>query len=180
MVQHRYQRYDAALAQSLHQNVSKGKYVMHHIQHSSCAHTYSIPHKCVAPASPIPPNRDELYVAALFMKVQHCDAPETALELAHLYKTGESALPQNLQKAFQWYLFAAKKGCPIAMFEVATCLYFGHGIPINFQHAFKWFSKSAQSEEHNERHISSQLMIGQMYYAGESVTKIVARLLKYF
>ncbi len=62
--------------------------------------------------------------------------------LGNMYTQGR-VVPQDLDKAFHWYLLAANQGLATAQYCVGRAYYGGRGVDKDIDKAFIWFKKSA-------------------------------------
>ena len=60
----------------------------------------------------------------------------------------------------------AEAGDAVAQYRLATCYYFGQGVPQDYKEAAKWDMKSAQ-----QGNAIGQHYIGTCYYFGKGVTQ---------
>jgi TPR repeat protein len=81
--------------------------------------------------------------------------------LGRLYKDGDRGVDKDPEKAFRWYLAAARGGNLEAQRTVASMYYEGFGIRKAPAHAFKWYRTAA---ERGDFHAIKA--VGDMYYRG--------------
>ncbi|GBB88238.1 hypothetical protein RclHR1_01480003 [Rhizophagus clarus] len=63
------------------------------------------------------------------------------------------------------YFESARKGEPIAQYNLGYCYQYGKGVAINYDEAFKWYSKSA-----NNGCAEGQNNLGNFYYYGRGIS----------
>jgi len=85
--------------------------------------------------------------------------------VAWMYHIGKGR-PKNLQKAYEWYLKAAKQDDPIAQNNLGVFYEQGLVVKQNYDDAAKWYRESA---EWGYRY--AQYNLGMLYYAGRGVNK---------
>ena len=66
------------------------------------------------------------------------------------------------EKAYQWFLLAAKKGHSTAMFNVGVALWEGSGVEQDREEALEWWQQSAEKGDSG-----AQFNLGLAYYLGE-------------
>ncbi len=108
-----------------------------------------------------PPEKE---IAELSKRAEAGDAA-AQVELGVEYLTG-NGVPQNSNKAFQWFQKAALQGHAAGQHNLGAMYGTGNGIPQDQAEAFKWFQKSAQQGDSG-----SQSEIGERYYSGNGVTQ---------
>ena len=54
-------------------------------------------------------------------------------ELGVAYEYGEKGLQKNKEKAFYWFMKAAKQGFALAQYNVGNYYHFGKGVPQNYE-----------------------------------------------
>lgn len=92
---------------------------------------------------------------------------------ASLVKQGNdfyTSTSPNYAKAFELYEQAAKFNDAAAQFNLGNANYLGRGTPINYEAAYNWYLKSANSID-NDDPSPSNLNLGNMYYNGLYVKK---------
>ena len=72
--------------------------------------------------------------------------------------------PVNPEKAFRWYLLAAKNGDPLGQANIGELYYWGHGVERDTQKANKWWRLSA-----DQGCAKAQRSLGYSYKFGEGV-----------
>lgn len=80
-------------------------------------------------------------------------------DLADLYRTGDPWLPQNLDRAKQWYTRAADTDWDLAMYELGALAFTAK--PPDYPTAIDWFKRAAALGN-----TSSMLMLGGLYHRG--------------
>lgn len=96
-------------------------------------------------------------------------------ELGMAYYHGERGLQDNKEKAFYWFMKAAKQGFALAQYNVGNYYHFGKGVPQNYEEAFKWYKKAARKE-----HNGAIYNLGVMYHEGLWVKKNNRVAFRYF
>lgn len=81
--------------------------------------------------------------------------------LGACYMRGEG-VPQDVNKAFEYYLMAANQGDKSAQFSVATCYSYGKGTELNKEKALEFYLKSAE-----QGYDKSQFAVGHFYEYGQ-------------
>lgn len=96
-------------------------------------------------------------------------------ELGMAYYHGERGLQDNKEKAFYWFMKAAKQGSALAQYNVGNYYHFGKGVPQNYEEAFKWYKKAARKE-----HNGAIYNLGVMYHEGLWMKKNSRVAFRYF
>lgn len=96
-------------------------------------------------------------------------------ELGMAYYHGERGFQENKEKAFYWFMKAAKQGFALAQYNVGNYYHFGKGVPQNYEEAFKWYKKAARKE-----HNGAIYNLGVMYHEGLWVKKNSRVAFRYF
>ena len=68
-------------------------------------------------------------------------------------------VPQNPQKAAEWYWKGATSGEPIAMFNIGLCYAYGKGIRPNETLAVQWLEKSARAGYAPARQVINEIKL---------------------
>ena len=83
------------------------------------------------------------------------------------YEQGvDAALNGNFETAYVEFLIEAEKGLDLAQYNLSILYYFGQGIEINPEEAFRW-SYSAASQGH----VAAMFNLASLYYSGFGVEK---------
>lgn len=83
---------------------------------------------------------------------------EALVELGNLYFDGAGEILPDQEKAFTYFIQAAKNDVPSGWELVGYCLYEGKGVPENRQEALGWYQKAAKQGLYN-----SYYMMGMIY-----------------
>jgi|GEM_PF-6909066 len=93
--------------------------------------------------------------------------PFMAKDLAVMFQKGKGA-PQNDKEAFKYFLLAAQKGDPKAMYEASRCYTAGKGVERNLKDAFSWMQRAT---EHFSGIPRGFLPLAEMYLKGQGTEK---------
>ncbi len=85
--------------------------------------------------------------------------------LGYMYENGLGGLPKNQNKAFEYFMKAAKQNDVNGMYNVGSCYLDGKGVNVNYAEALKWLRKSA-----DEQYSMAQYALGRMYEFGLGVS----------
>ena len=77
---------------------------------------------------------------------------------------GDNGVPQDKQKAVEWYRKAAEQGKAEAQFMMGEYCKKGEGVPQDDEQAAEWFRKAAE-----QGYARAQIMLGNLYQNGEGV-----------
>lgn len=99
-------------------------------------------------------------VQGLMQKAEQGEA-WAQLNLGAAYDNGMDGLPQNPQKALEWYRKSAEQGVAEAQFNLAHCLATGRGTEMDYQESYVWMQKAAQQQIPE-----AQFLLGVMYHEG--------------
>jgi len=92
--------------------------------------------------------------------------PELQLQLAEMYSHGTHEVKVNFEKAFVWFLKAARGGNARVQYQVAVCYEKGRGCEINLRLSFENCHQAALQQD-----IDAQLNLAMKYFLGEGVEK---------
>ena len=81
------------------------------------------------------------------------------------YYNGDG-VPQDYEKAVEWFAKAAKQNDAAAQYNLGYCYYKGKGLSRDYDKAFSWYSKAA-----NQGYASAQFRLGRCYRNGTGVPK---------
>ena len=82
-----------------------------------------------------------------------------------MYDNGEG-IPENDEKAVNWYLKAAEQGFAKAQYNLAISYDNGEGVSENNEEAVRWYRKAAVQD-----HAKAQTNLGTMYEYGLGVSE---------
>ncbi len=116
-----------------------------------------------------------------YQKAAQQGNPSACSGLGSRYESGQG-VPQDYQKAIEWYQKAADKGHRDAMQRIAWCYHsigrhyrYGNGVVQDYVEAMKWYQRAA------EMGIScSQKEIGDLYYYGYGVSQDYEKALEWY
>ena len=94
--------------------------------------------------------------------------------LAVSYYNGDG-VPQDKQKAVEWYRKAAEQGHATAQYNLAIMYKKGEGLPQDKKKAVEWYHKAAE-----QGFASAQYSLGIMYYNGEGVQQDKKKAIEWF
>ena len=109
----------------------------------------------------------------LTRKAEQGDA-EAQYMLGEMYNYG-LRVPQDYQKAVEWYQKAAEQGYADAQYMLGFMYHHGQGVPQDYQKAVKWFKKVA-----DQGVAAAQNNLGLMYKNGLGVEKDYQKAVKWF
>lgn len=78
------------------------------------------------------------------------------------YENGTYGANINYKEAFYWYKQSANNGNKYAMYNLATCYFYGRGVDVNFKEGISWIEKSARNYLP-----AATLLLGKWYYFGQ-------------
>ena len=102
-------------------------------------------------------------------------------ELGKRYYTGRTGAgrygghKQDYNKAFKWWLLAAKQGNADAQYGLGECYYFGNGIYKDLSEAVKWWLLAAEQGD-----AYAQNFLGLCYENGRGVDKDLNEAIKWY
>ncbi len=95
--------------------------------------------------------------------------------LADAYEDAGSLVNGSDELAAKYYLQAANLNKIEAMEKIASCYYYGKGVPKNYKHAFRWYNMAAQNGSENVYAI-----IGTMLIEGEGCERDIENGLRFY
>jgi TPR repeat protein len=87
------------------------------------------------------------------------------------YYLGGVGVPQDYEKAKQWYRKSARHGEPMAMFSLGRIAY----IERDFSESLQWFTRASKAG-----HARSLYWIGKHYWYGQSVPRDPKAAMRFF
>jgi uncharacterized protein len=96
-------------------------------------------------------------------------------DLAGLYDFGRFGFPQDHRKAFELYRKAAKRGHPLAQYNLGACYFEGTGTSIDYKNSLLWTQKAVE-----QGYLKATVMIGWHYADGHGVAKNTGKAMKLF
>ena len=91
--------------------------------------------------------------------------PDAQNEIGKCYLDG-NGVNKDSEKAFMWFMKAAKQGYVKGQHNVGVCYYNGNGVDQNRNEAFLWFKKAA-----DQGYPNSEEVLGTCYFQGQGVEK---------
>ncbi|WP_368859243.1 tetratricopeptide repeat protein [Xenorhabdus bovienii] len=91
-----------------------------------------------------------------------------------MYELGE-IVPQDYQKAMEWYLKASKQGLSTAQNNIGILYRKGRGVPQNYQKAMEWYLKAAKVGN-----AVGMFNVGYLYQSGLGVEKDEQKALEWY
>ncbi len=95
-------------------------------------------------------------------------------ELGEKYFEGDG-VPQDLNKAIEYYRKAAEQGHAGAQYQLGWLYTVGLGVPQDYAEGFKWYSKSAE-----QGNLEAKFSLGEIYYYGRGVPQNYAEAFKWY
>lgn len=109
--------------------------------------------------------KDIFKAITYFIKAAENGIPEGAYQLGKIYGTGiEDILPADQFRSFVWYTQAAKYGLSEAQNNLGSCYFFGRGVRVDYEEAFKLYMMSAE-----KGNSEAEMNVGICYAAGKGV-----------
>ena len=105
---------------------------------------------------------------------QH-DLPDALFSLADIYLRGLEGYPQDLERAYGYYLRAAELEHPVSQYNVGVMLKDGQGAKKNLDEALKWLSKSGRGG-----YGKAYFYLGDLYARGKGLKQDYALAYQYF
>ncbi|KAK3817139.1 MAG: hypothetical protein JOS17DRAFT_758398 [Linnemannia elongata] len=96
------------------------------------------------------------------------------ISIAELYKEGEE-VPQDYERAMEWYLQAANQGDPTAQWNIGSLFHHGLGVSENFLKAMAWYRKAAR-----QGYAGAQYSIARMFEYGHGVPKDESKAVEWY
>ncbi len=96
------------------------------------------------------------------------------LALAYTYGVAGS-IPENRQKAHEWYLKAANQGDPGAQYKIGSAYRDGDRVQKDYQKALEWYLKAA-----NQGYPIAQVAVGSAYRNGDGIQKDYQKALEWY
>ncbi|KAF9150747.1 hypothetical protein BG015_007435 [Linnemannia schmuckeri] len=87
------------------------------------------------------------------------------ISIAELYKEGEE-VPQDYERAMEWYMRAAIQGDPTAQWNIGSLFQHGLGVGEDFLKAMVWYRKAAR-----QGYAGAQYSIARMFEYGQGMLK---------
>lgn len=101
-------------------------------------------------------------IQELANKAENGDA-KAMNDLGDKYYYGKD-IPQDYQKAYEWYAKASEKGYAEAMYNLGYLYFKGQGVSQTYQKALEWYAKAAAGGNAN-----AMFELVCMYYQGQGV-----------
>lgn len=114
------------------------------------------------------------HAVELWLPLAEAGDPRAQFSLGIAHQRGEG-LPQDLEKALDWYRKAADKGYARAQYNLAVMYHRGQGVPQNHEQAAKWYREAAERGEAN-----AQFNLATMYTNGRGVPKDLVQAAKWY
>jgi len=70
-----------------------------------------------------------------------------------------TGVPQDYERAFEWYNKAAQQGIKGAQFKLAVQYLYGKGVERDEEDAFNWAIKAAKNDHHKGMHLTGLMLI---------------------
>lgn len=102
-------------------------------------------------------------IAALQAKAEKGDAAAQRM-LGEKYEHGDG-VPQNAEKAAEWYRKAGLQGDGVAALNLGVLYWTGDGVPQDRQEATQWYRRAAR-----QKNATAMFNLAVAYYDGEGVT----------
>ncbi|KAF9134816.1 hypothetical protein BGW39_005726 [Mortierella sp. 14UC] len=96
------------------------------------------------------------------------------ISIAELYKDGEE-VPQDHERAMEWYMKAAEQGDPTAQWNVGSLYNHGLGVSEDFLKAMAWYRRAAR-----QGCAMAHYSIARLYEYGQGVPKDEAKSLEWY
>ncbi|KAG0372619.1 hypothetical protein BGX24_012811 [Mortierella sp. AD032] len=96
------------------------------------------------------------------------------ISIAELYKEGEE-VPQDYERAMEWYIQAANQGDPTAQWNVGSFYHHGLGVSEDFLKALAWYHRAAR-----QGYATAQYSIARLYEYGQGVSKDESKSLEWY
>ncbi len=118
-------------------------------------------------------SEDEIEFKKCLTKAQAGDV-NAQVKLGNCYYDGKG-IPQNYEKAVEWYTKAAKQGNAKAQCNLGYCYELGNGVLQSAEKAVEWYIKAAE-----QGHAIAQCNLGLCYKDGKGVSQSFAKAAKWF
>ncbi|KAH7036081.1 hypothetical protein BKA57DRAFT_475479 [Linnemannia elongata] len=96
------------------------------------------------------------------------------ISIAELYKEGEE-VPQDYERAMEWYIQAANQGDPTAQWNIGSLFHHGLGVSKDFLKAMAWYRKAAR-----QGYAGAQYSIARMFEYGQGVPKDESKAVEWY
>ena len=84
---------------------------------------------------------------------------EAQCKLGEMYYLGDS-VPENYEKAFEWFIKAANQGNAKTSYTLGDMHYYARGVPEDYEKAYEWYSKAK-----GQGHAYARCKIGRFFQA---------------